>query len=96
MLILQKFFKELEEIHYFNKSPTLDRLDFFVINENYINYLESRIDFQYKNKRILRGISLLTDNQLKLLIEYFTHQRTPTQEEYVLLDKLIHDIESAI
>lgn len=96
MLILQKFFKELEDIQYFNQSPTLDKLDFFVINDNYTRYLESRIDFQYRNRRILRGISLLTENQFKLLFEYFSGQITPTQEQYLVLDKLIHDIESAI
>lgn len=96
MLILTEFFKELENIQYFNQSPTRNYLDFVIINENYVNYLESRIDFQYKYRRILRGISLLTDHQFKLLFEYFTGILKPTEQEYRIIDQLIHDIESAI
>jgi len=94
MLLLTKFFQDLASIQFFRDRMTSHKQ----VDEQYQEYLQLRLDFQTKYARILRGMDLLTDQQYKLLYDYFNGKIQSGCNELIdqRLSKLIYEVENAI
>jgi hypothetical protein len=95
MLILKQFFEELENIQYLRSSPTRDQnyKDQF---ELYDEYLTARLDFETKYIRILRGLDLLSDEDLIMLKAYYDKAVIPCEKDYKHLCDIIVQVETAV
>lgn len=100
MLILKQFFQELEQIQELKQSNfTLrSKESYKQANEDEQDYLQRRLDFTSKYARILRGMDLLTDDEMRLLHNYFTGKVVSGLDLQVdkKIARMIHDVEAAI
>lgn len=99
MLILKQFFNELEKIQLLRIAPLRDRDSYKDQFEKYDEYLTARLDFETKYARILRGIDILSDEELRDLKLYYDH--LPDLPNNTIVDDLrigdiIRRVESAI
>ncbi len=98
MLILKEFF---EELHQINATENQNWKMYSKTNKSRHydpeELIESRIDFNTKYKRIIRGLDLLSDKELIFLNEYYTGRYIigiDDVQDKVLFD-LIYSVENA-
>lgn len=72
MLLLMDFFTELENIN-LEENQSWKMYEKYGNKKSYdpTEIIESRLEFNRKWKRIIRGIDLLTDSELNFLHSYF-------------------------